>query len=262
MCNFTYIAFSLNRISLIGKDHGKLVTFMSEIGIKKYIGITFLISCSLSWIKGFKYEVNYFYPNSNFPISNELDIIQTSLAPHRFDDFYFIFNSITDLVNYLVFVVICIVVDICMVVQLRRTLEEKLKKSASLNQNLKNENKKAENEEAVNKAIKMVVLNSLIGIFFKLPVFFIPLVNICAQFHFNNWDYYQSHTSFGSFYTILLDSGFYFLIQDMSKFFFTLSLAIQMFIYKRFDKKFNLGYERLKDQLFAYLKKRFSFSTE
>ena len=57
MLNFTYIAFSLNRISLIGKDHGKLVTFMSELGVKKYILATFLISCSLSWIKGFKFQI-------------------------------------------------------------------------------------------------------------------------------------------------------------------------------------------------------------
>lgn len=126
-----------------------------------------------------------------------------------------------------------------------------------MNQNLKTENKKAENEEAVNKAIKMVVLNSSIGILFKLPVFFIPLLNICAQFHFKDYNYFRSHTSFGIFYTNLLDSGFYFLIQDMSKLFFTFSLAIQIFIYKRFDKKFNLGYERLKEQFFDYLSKRF-----
>ena len=262
MCNFTYIAFSLNRISLIGKDHGKLVTFMSQVDIKKYIGVTFFISCSLSWIKGFRYEVNYFYPTANFPMSNEMDIIQASIVSSRFVDFYFVFNSIIDMVNYFVFVVICVVIDICMVVQLRRTLEEKSIKSALMNQNLNNESKKAENEEAVNKAIKMVILNSSIGIFFKLPVFFIPLLNIWAQFHFKDFNYFKIHTSFGRFYLILLDSGFYFLIQDMSNFFFTFSLSIQMFIYKRFDKKFNLGYERLKDQVFNYLRKRFRFNNE
>ena len=60
MLNFTYVAFALNRINLIGREHGKLVTFMYEIGVKKYIGISFLISSSLSWIKGFKYQINYF----------------------------------------------------------------------------------------------------------------------------------------------------------------------------------------------------------
>ena len=79
----------------------------------------------------------------------------------------------------------CIIIDICMVVQLRRTLEEKAKKSESLNQK-QNESKKVENEEVVNKAIKMVVLNSAIGIFLKLPVCIIPLLNVYAQFYFKN----------------------------------------------------------------------------
>ena len=37
----------------------------------------------------------------------------------------------------------------------------------------------------------------------------------------------------------------------------TVSLSIQMLIYNRFDKKFRMGYDRLKDKLFAYIKNRF-----
>ena len=44
MCNFTYVAFALNRIGLIGREHGKIVTFMCEVKIKKYFGVTLLIS--------------------------------------------------------------------------------------------------------------------------------------------------------------------------------------------------------------------------
>ena len=91
---------------------------------------------------------------------------------------FFIFNVISDLMNYFVFVVISIIIDICMVVQLRRTLDEKLKKSQSLNQK-QNETKKAESEEAVNKAIKMVVLNSAIGILLNfLFVLFLFLMSL------------------------------------------------------------------------------------
>ena len=152
MCNFSYVAFALNRISLIGKDHGKLVVFVSEVGFKKYISVSLLISAVFSWIKFFKYELNYFYPDASFPLSNEMNIILHEI--NRFNDFYFIYNSISDLVNYLVFVVICVIIDICMVIELRRTLNEKTKKSES-NQNKTTKN--AEYEEAVNKAIRMVV---------------------------------------------------------------------------------------------------------
>ena len=77
MCSFTYIAFALNRIGLIGKDHGKLVTFFSQLGIKVFIGVTLFISSSLSWIKGFKYQVNYFFPFFNYPMSTEMVDIST-----------------------------------------------------------------------------------------------------------------------------------------------------------------------------------------
>ena len=261
MLNFTYIAFALNRISLIGREHGKIVTFMSELGVKKYIGVSVFISCIFSWIKGFKYKVNQFYSHLNFPMSTEMSVISIMAYSSIFDDFYFTYNLISDLVNYLVFVVISIIIDICMVVQLRRTLDEKTKKSESMNTNLKQaEKKKTENEEVVNKAIKMVILNSAIGILFKLPVFFIPLLNMCAQFYnkpnkhnFSRW--YNS--SFNYFYFIFTESEFYSLVQDLSYLFFTFSLAIQLFIYNRFDKKFQTGFDRFKDKLFLKIKNIF-----
>ena len=122
-----------------------------------------------------------------------------------------------------------------------------------MNQN-QNESKKAENEEAVNKAIKMVVLNSAIGIFFKLPVCIMPLINVYAEFYFKNPLYKYNHPHFGEFYSMLFDTEFYSLIQDVSSFFFSLSLSIQLFIYKRFDKKFRTGFDRIKDLLFLSVK--------
>ena len=259
MCSFTYVAFALNRISLIGKDHGKLVTFFSELGVHKYIVISLFISISLSWIKGFKYEINYFYSYLNYPISNEIYIFETygnGFYNKIFTNFFSAFNLISDLINYLLFVAICVVIDICMVVQLRRTLEDRMKKSESMNQKQK-EAKKAENEEAINKAIRMVVLNSFIGICFKAPIVIIPLLNVIATFYSKeNYNQYINPKIF-EFYSFLVDSGYYFLIQDIFYIFYTLSFSIQMFVYNQFDKKFRMGYERLKEELFAYIKNRF-----
>ena len=136
-----------------------------------------------------------------------------------------------------------------MVVQLRRILSIKTKKSESMNQNQNKNNKKAEFEEAVNKAIKMVVLNSTIGIFFKFPVCFIPLLNVFAQYFYKSDNHL--YFSFTLFYSMLFESDFYVLMQDMSHFLFTLSLSIQLFIYIRFDKKFQIGYQRLIEKAFA-----------
>ena len=105
---------------------------------------------------------------------------------------------------HLVFVVISIIIDICMVVQLRRTLEEKAVKRELLNQK-QSQNKKAENEVIVNKALKMVVLNSAIGILFKRPVCFIPLLNVYADFYFNDSliKLVTKHFGFAEFYFML-----------------------------------------------------------
>ena len=161
---------------------------------------------------------------------------------------------------YIIFVIICAVIDICMVVQLRKVLEEKTKKSGSLNQK-QNQTKKAENEEAVNKAIKMVVLNSVIGVLFKLPLSFIPVINMAAEFYYKNLLYIYLYPSFHEFYLTLYDSGFYTLIQDLSALLFTFSLSIQMFIYKHFDKKFQTGFDRLKQIAFNRIKNCFNRSS-
>ena len=257
MCNFTYIAFALNRISLIGKDHGKIVTFMSEVGIKKYIGVTFFISLLLSWMKYFQYEVNYYDPNLNFPL---FDHATYSEKLSTFKDVFYIFNVISDLMNYFVFVIVSVVIDICMVVQLRRILDEKSVKFELMNQK-QNECKKAEFDEAVNKAIQMVVLNSAIGIFFKLPTCIIPLINVFARFYYKNHNNLIFNNNFALFFQYLFDSGFYDLVQDISNFLFTFSLSIQLFIYYRFDKKFLIGFQRMMDIAFTYIKSFFKSKT-
>ena len=147
-----------------------------------------------------------------------------------------------------------------MVVQLRRTLEEKTKKSETMNQTKQNDTKKAENDKAIKKAIKMVVLNSVIGIFFKLPASFIPLLNVVAEFYYKNKINKYNHPDFGELYSMLLNTELYSLIQDISYFLYTLSLSIQIFIYIRFDKKFKTGFDRLREKAFTYIKNLFKKS--
>ena len=51
----------------------------------------------------------------------------------------------------------------------------------------------------------MVVLNSLIGVVFKLPVCFIPLLNVYAQFYFKNAAKISIlKPDFGDFYSMLI----------------------------------------------------------
>jgi len=91
---------------------------MSEVVIKKYVGVSLFISCGLSVIKGFKYTVNYEADEDKFPISNEYDIFNPYIDKSLFLEAYLIVNSISDIINYIVYVIICFVIDIFMVVKL------------------------------------------------------------------------------------------------------------------------------------------------
>ena len=256
MCNFTYVAFALNRIALIGKDHNKVVKFISDINIKVYIAVCFLISSSLSWIKYFKYQVNYFVSHSfsSYPFSNELDINiiteyyekeEDSASSYQISErFYFIYNSISDLINYLVFVIICIIIDVSMVIQVKQILNEKLKKFEKENK-AKYETKKKENKDAINKLIQMGVINSALGVLLKSPSSFMSIVNLYATFYYRSYENLFKDSVFGEFYSYLLDTGFKTFIDDVCEFLYIISISILFFIYKRFDKKFLEGYQIL-----------------
>ena len=250
MCNFTYIAFAFNRISLLDNNISELVKFMSDLGLKKYLAVTLFISCGLSSVKYFKYDINYDHPESSYPISNELDM--TAIAWTKIsNDAFIIINSIVDLLNYVVFEIINVIVDIYLVVTLRRTLNEKANKLKTLygKDSKKLKDKEKEFKEIVDKAIKMVVLNTAISIFFKLPIAFIPVLNVYAEFYYKNLANLITNPHFGYFYSFLLDSGFHKMIIHLSDFFFTFSLFIQLFIYIRFDKKFKAGVKNLFSKL-------------
>ena len=69
-----------------------------------------------------------------------------------------------------------------------------------------------------------------------------------------------NHPNFGEFYSMLQYTELYSFIQIISYFLYTLSLSIQIFIYNRFDKKFQTGFERLRDNAFVYIKNLFKKS--
>jgi hypothetical protein len=102
-----------------------------------------------------------------------------------------------------------------------------------------------ENEEAINNVIRMIVLNTTLSLLFKLPVSFIPIVNVYAEFYYKSLRNQFVHPKFGEFYSFLLDSGFYDVIIHFSDFSYTFIISIQMFVYKHFDKKFRSGFDRL-----------------
>ena len=240
MCNFVYLAFSLSRISLIGKDHALLVEFISNVSVLRYTILTSLISAGLSVVKGFRYKVNYDHSELSYPIRVELDI-SNDLTSSK--DGFFIANSICDLFNYVVFVFIHVSIDIYMVVRLRRTLNEKLMKLKDQINASKFQSKLKENDDSVNKAIKMVVLNTIFSVLFKMPLSFMPTVNVISEFYFKSPTLINAIPGFETFFHLLVYSGLDNLILYVSDFLFIFLIFIQLFIYLGFDRNIRFGFD-------------------
>ena len=243
MINFAYIAFSFCRLALIGKDHNKLVKFMSEIGIKKYVLITLLISLILSSVKYFSYRINFGFVEQSYPIN--YDYLSTDSYIRKE---YYIINFVSDLLNYVVFILINMSIDIAMVIELRRILNERLEKSKQFNTKEQQEKKQTENETVLNNTISMVIINTVVGVLLKFPLCLYSL--IFMYYRINRFKHYRS--------SLIMKPGFPYFIEHvcvesylcemfltLADFLYLLHISIQFFFYIRFDKKFKIAFKRI-----------------
>lgn len=133
LANFTYLAFSMSRLSLIGKEYSKLVMYVAkDKSIKLYLAITIILSLVLSVCKYFRFMPAEISTSSsgiftNFP--DKLMIFALGKVRGVFQArLFLIFNTLCDLLNYLVFLVINLVLDIKMASELKKSLKEKEEK--------------------------------------------------------------------------------------------------------------------------------------
>lgn len=129
-----------------------------------------------------------------------------------------------------------------MVVQLKRTLNEKIRKLTDKN---KIDSKKKENQDRVNNIIKMVVINTAVGVLLKVPAAVIPLLNLYAEFYYYDYKNQYLRPAFGDFYTVFFSNGFYGLFVDCLDFLYAMSIVSQVLIYFNFDNKLRSGFNLL-----------------
>ena len=133
--NFTYIQFALNRLSLIGKDHGKLVTNAAKLKMRQYIWRIVIQCIVLPVIKIFKYFPNSYRIDIDYPvpIGYYFKYLSSSLM-----FVYMSFNITFDILNYLVFLIVNFIIDVNLAIRMRQTIEEKKKNSSNLAKDGKN----------------------------------------------------------------------------------------------------------------------------
>lgn len=138
--NFTYIGFAINRISLVGNEHSKLVTYLSKLTLGGFI-VRVIASCILlPIVKIFRFQPNVSHPNYDYPtpIANMFNKLDIAII------FVFLsFNMVFDLVNYVGFLIINFTLDLVLVFKIRKTINEKEMKKAQIGVTSKNsQNKK------------------------------------------------------------------------------------------------------------------------
>ena len=125
MSNISYICYSINRLSLVGLEHGEFVKKISKLKVKKCILITFLFCLVLPVSKIFNFKPNYFDPYKNYPDYIELASINNSLVL-----LYLTSSILYNLINSLGFIVANLVVDINLFRAMRSVFEDRAKNTS------------------------------------------------------------------------------------------------------------------------------------
>ena len=126
--NLTYMAFAISRLSLIGKNHGKLTVYVSNLTIGQFLVRVFLPCLALPVVKIFKYIPNFDQPEDEYPHPFVYFFNKIS----RGKSFTFLsFNILFDLINSFGFLVANLIVDILLAIRLKQLIDEKAKKTTN-----------------------------------------------------------------------------------------------------------------------------------
>ena len=235
----------MNRLSLIGKDHSKFTQFMSETKVLHYSIFTLIVGFIISFVKVFRYRANFFEYNLDYPTNFSFDQVTSN---HTLIIIFLVFNSICDILNGSVFLIFCFVIDICLALRIKRTIEEKEKKAKSMT-SVFDDKKRKENSDAINRAVLLVVLNSIINFTCKLPSTLISInemvqsINSLIQDNFI--DKFYELDKISVFEMNCLNSNLCLAFERFSVDLFLLSLAIDLFFYYYFDKKFKESFLKI-----------------
>ena len=243
MNSFTYIGFAFNRISLIGKDHNKLVKFMSDLNLIVYIVVTSIISIGLSVVKFFQFGINLEHLDLSYPIF--YDYLNLNSIRDQ-NQILYIFTFISDLFNYFIFLIVNFVIDIGMIVKLRQTLNEKLEKSKEHDTIAQQEKKSFENEAALDNVRSMIIWNTSLNFVLKLPASLYSFFQLCYTVYKSDPENLYTHPAFFRFFNNICYDGYVCSVfLQFSNFLYFFNISIQLFFVKRFDKNFSKSFNRI-----------------
>lgn len=254
MSNFTYLGFSLCRLSKIGTQHNKLTVFISELKIKKFMIGAFLFSASMSISKAIQYRINLVNIDVSYPIT-----FSSMIGGWQNKSGFiaiFVLNIIYNILNYFLFVFVHLVVDCILIKTLWQVMRERVNKMKEMKRSVKEiENVSKENEESKRRAIFMVIINSTLNFCTKIPLMIMSVNDLRILIQrpffelenedpltikiFNNYEKFETAYSFKYFCWTQHSCQ---VIQSFGNCLFLFSTTTVLFFLKHFDKNFKLAF--------------------
>lgn len=251
--NLTYVWFALCRLSLVGNKHGKIVRFAAEVGVKKLMFVFLILSTGLALVKPFRYTIDNLVPYSlgqtEFPI---LFYKNSNLPTIRISKFKlkFIGNVVYDFVNYFVFILANMAIDLIMLKKVRKVMREKEEK---MSEQIAATREKLEKENALafKKLVKLVLVNSLVGICLRMPSCVTSLNDFRLVLSgFVDVKFFTAHSFVSNVFAFPYTLGYLCALAKVCEVFNTLgrlmyvvSLSTNFFLMKRFDRNFRAAFE-------------------
>lgn len=125
MSNLSFICYSINRLFLIGQEHGKFVKKISELKVKTFLLITFMFCLALPVPKIFTFKPNYLTPQYNYP--DYIEFTNVSLALGLI---YLSSNTLYNLISSFGFIISNLIVDINIMLAMKQVLAERAKNTS------------------------------------------------------------------------------------------------------------------------------------
>ena len=197
-----------------------------------YIVISTIISVALSVVKIFRFQVNEFDPEQDYPIPfnrNFNNIYSPDFATK--DRIINVLNAVSDITNYFVFILVNIILDIILVRKLKKALSEKLNSDVE------------KTTQAVFRMIVLVVSFALFSIILKFPASLKSIfdsVHLNNNININNKPFTDNHIDY-LYEWFCVYARFCPTFDKLASVFFTISISSNIFFYYLFDKNFKFG---------------------
>ena len=236
LSGISMVFLSLCRISLLGKEHGKIVTWASTVNVLGVVICSLIISSALSVSNILNYHLNINDPTLSYPYN-----LEQAPLKERSDvksNVIISFNLFSTFFKSVFIVIVQLVVDIGLVVQLRRTLDSKMTTGMSEKQKwsmLKS------NERAVKRAVIMVIINASFTFLSRLAFF---LNGIYDYFYWKQTDpsFFALPSRKNDFFLLFIDENLRELILSISENICFIIYFSSIVFFIKFDKGFNQNF--------------------